>query len=64
MLFDELPFLLILLLEVAIGDVLEHFTKFTGKQLCQSLLFNTVEGRGLHKKRFWHRCFPVTFVKI
>ena len=64
MLFDELPFLLILLLEVAIGGVLEHFTKFTGKHLCQSLLFNTVEGRGLRKKRFWHRCFPVTFVKI
>ena len=50
MLFDELPFLLILPLEVAIGGVLEHFTKFTGKHLCQSLLFNTVEGRGLHEK--------------
>ena len=27
----------------------------TGKHLCQSLCF---------KKRFWHRCFPVIFVKI
>ena len=28
-------------------SVLKNFTKFTGKQLCQSLFFNKVEGLGL-----------------
>ena len=32
-----------------------HFVKFTGKHLCQSLFL---------KKRLWHRCFPVNFVKF
>ena len=36
-----------------------NFTKFTGKHLCQSLFFNKVA-----KKRLWHRCFPVIFVKF
>ena len=40
--------------------VLSNFTKFTGKQLCQSLFFNKVAGL----KRLWHRCFPVNFVKF
>ena len=43
------------------------FTKFTGKHLCQSLFFNKVVGLGLatlFKKRLWHRCFPVNFVKF
>ena len=62
--FGELPFLLILTLETAIRGVLEHFTKFTGKHLFQSLFSNKVAGRGLHKKRLWHRCFPVNFVKF
>ena len=49
--------------------VLENFTKFTGKHLCQSLFFNKVAGPGprpatLLKKRLWHRCFPVNFVKF
>ena len=53
-----------------------NFTKITGKQLCQSLFFkqlcqglsfNKVAGLGpatLLKKRLWHRCFPVNFVKF
>ena len=47
--------------------VLRKFTKFTGKHLCQSLFFNNVAGlrtATLLKKRLWHRCFPVDFVKF
>ena len=47
--------------------VLKNFTKFTGKHLCQSLFFNKVAGlrpATLLKKRLWHRCFPVNFVKF
>ena len=47
--------------------VLRNFTKFTGKHLCQSLFFNKVAGlrpATLLKKRLWHRCFPVNFVKF
>ena len=46
--------------------VLRNFAKFTGKHLCQSLSFNKVAGLRpvtLLKKRLWHRCFPVNFVK-
>ena len=46
---------------------LRNLTKFTGKQLCQSLFYNKVVGlrpATLLKKRLWHRCFPVNFVKI
>ena len=39
--------------------VLRNFTKLTGKQLCQSLRPAT-----LSKKRLWHKCFPVNFVKF
>ena len=42
--------------------VLRYFTKFTGKNLCQSLFFTKVAGprpATLLKKRLWHRCFPV-----
>ena len=42
--------------------VLKNFTKFTGKHLYQSLLFNKVAA--LLKRRHWHRCFPVNFVKF
>ena len=45
---------------------LEISQKFTGKHLRQSLFFNKVAGVSpatLLKKRFWHRCFPVNFVK-
>ena len=47
--------------------VLKNFTKFTGKLLCQSLLFSKVVGlrtATLLKKRLWHRFFPVNFVKF
>ena len=36
-----------------------NFAKSTGKQLCQSFFFNTVA-----KRRLWHMCFPVNFVKF
>ena len=48
-------------------DVLRNFAKFTGKHLCQSLFFNKVAGlrpATLFKKRLWHRCSPVNFVKF
>ena len=46
--------------------VLEHFAKFTGKHLCQSLFFNKVAGAPatLLKKRLWHKCFLVNFAKF
>ena len=47
--------------------VLTNFKKFTGKHLCQGLLFNKVAGLRtltLLKKRFWYRCFPVNFSKF
>ena len=47
--------------------VLWNFSKFTGKHLRQSLFFNKVAGlrpATLLKKRLWHRCFPVSFVKF
>ena len=48
--------------------VLKNFTKFTGKHLCLSVFFNNkVAGLGpatLSKKRLWHRCFSVNFVKF
>ena len=47
--------------------VLGNFVKFTGKHLCQSHFSNNVAGLSpatLLKKRPWHRCFPVNFVKF
>ena len=49
--------------------VLNIFAKFTGKHLCQSFFFNKVAGLNLRpatlfKKRLWHRCFLVDFVKF
>ena len=47
--------------------VLRNFTKFTGKRLFQSLIFNNVacmRPAALLKKRLWHMCFPVNFVKF
>ena len=38
-------------------DVLKHFTKFTGKHLCQSL-FLRLRPATLLKKTLWHSCFP------
>ena len=48
-------------------DVLRNFTKFTGKHLFQSLFFNKIAGfkpATFLKKRLWHRCFLVNFVKF
>ena len=42
--------------------LLRNFANFTGKHLCQNLLFNKVAGLRLEtllKKRLWHRCFSV-----
>ena len=47
--------------------LLRNFTKFTGKHLCQKLFVNKIAGlrpATLLKKRLWHRCFPVNFVKF
>ena len=40
-------------------NVLRNFSKFAGKQLCQSLFFYSFT-----KKRLWHRCFPVNLAKF
>ena len=45
----------------------KFFSKFIGKHLCQSLLFNKNAGlrpATLLKKRLRHRCFPVNFTKF
>ena len=47
--------------------VLRNIVKFTGKHLCQSLFFDKVaclRPATLLKKRLWHRCFPMNFVKF
>ena len=47
--------------------VLRNFAKFTRKPLYKGLFFNKVAGLRpgtLLKKKFWHRCFPVTFAKF
>ena len=47
--------------------VLRNFANFTGKHLCQSLFFNKIADlrpATLFRKRLWHRCFPVNFVKF
>ena len=45
----------------------KNIVKFTGKHLCQSLLFNKVSDSApvnLLKKGLWHRCCPVNFAKF
>ena len=47
--------------------VLKNFAKFTGKHLSQRFFFSKVadlRSPSLLKKRPWHRCFPVNFVKF
>ena len=47
--------------------VARNYAKLTVKQLCQSLFFNKVarlRPASLLKKRLWHRCFSVNFVKF
>ena len=44
----------------------QHFAKLTRKHLPQSLFLNKTAGprtATLIKKRLWHRCFPVNFIK-
>ena len=44
-----------------------NFAKFTGKNPCHNTFLNKVAGlrtATLLKKRLWHRCFPVNFVKF
>ena len=51
--------------ESATRVVLKNFTKFTGKDLRQSLYLNKVAGlmaATLLKKRLRQKCFPVNFV--
>ena len=46
---------------------LRNFVKFTGKHLCPGLFFNKVAGlkfATLLKKRLWHTCFTMNFVKF
>ena len=45
-------------------SVLSNFPKFTGKHLCQSLVFNKVAGFSLWKEKLWPRCFHVNFVNF
>ena len=47
--------------------VLVNFTKFTGKHLCWSLIFNKVAGlrpESLLKNRLQHRCFPLNLINL
>ena len=47
--------------------VFTNFTKFTGKHLCWSLVFNEVADLQhliLSKKRLWHRCCLANFAKL
>ena len=48
---------------VRIG-VLGNFTKFTGKHLCQSIIFNKNETLDLFKKKLSYIGFPVNFCEI
>ena len=45
--------------------VLRNFAKFTGKPAPESLFDKVASLRpgSLLKKRLWHRCFPVNFMK-
>ena len=46
---------------------LKNLAKLTGKHLRQSLFFNKVAGvrpATFLKKRLWHSCVPVNFVKF
>ena len=47
--------------------VLKIFSKSTEKYYCWRLSLNKVaglQGRTFLRRRFWHRCFPVNFVKF
>ena len=59
-------------IEVVVRGVLQKrcfkiFTKLTGKHTCARVsFFNKVAGQACNfiKKRVWHSCFPVNFVKF
>ena len=70
---DNMMFLPMLLEAVSRDDYLwkicckKVLQKFTGKHLCRNHFLNKVidlQGAPLLKKRLWHRCFPVNFVKF
>ena len=44
--------------------ILRNFAKFAGKYLCQGLFMPGPKACNFIKKRLWHRCFPVNFVKF
>ena len=49
------------------NGALLNFIKFTGKHLCQGLLFNKIAGLGaatLLKKKLRRRCFPLNLAKF
>ena len=51
----------------SVKRVFLEIEQLTEKHLCQSLIFNRVEGprpATLLNKRLWHRCFPVNFMKF
>ena len=51
----------------SVKSVFRNFAKFTKKHLRQSLFFNKVAGfktATVLKKKLWHGCFPVNFVKF
>ena len=50
-------FLSVVAKKTATGSILGNIEKFTGKHMCQSLIFNKVAG-------LRHRCFPVNFAKF
>ena len=48
-------------------DVLRNFARFTGNELYQRLFFDKIVGlrpASLFKRKFWHKCFCVNFVKF
>ena len=44
--------------------ILQNFTKFKGKNLCQSLFLIQLQALGPDIKRLWHRSFPLNFAKF
>ena len=53
--------------QATVGVLNKNLAKFTGKHLCQNLLYSKVASPALqlyYKKRLRHICFPVNFVKF
>ena len=52
---------------ILLKGVFKNFAKFTKEKPVSESLFNKVAGlrsAALFKKRLWHSCFPVNFVKF